>query len=338
LIKIIREEDEPKPKMIKAFKLNDTQAEAILNMRLRALRRLEEFEIKGEHKKLSAERKDLKALLRDEKLQWGRIAEEVQETRAKFGQKTALGKRRTAIGDAPAAVDVPVEALVERENLTVVCSEKGWIRAFKGHLEELGDLKFKADDRLGFAVRCESTDRILVFASNGRFYTLAADKLPGARGDGEPLKLMLDMNDADPVAMLVFKGGRRLLVAASDGRGFLAPEDDVVAQTRSGKQVLNLAEGARAVTASAAEGDAVAVIGSNRKLLLFPLAELPEMARGRGVILQKYKDGGLAGARVVSLEAGAWWRGGAEVALKEWIGARAQAGWIAPRGFPREMT
>ena len=338
VIKIIRREEEPKPVLMKRFDLSDAQAEAILNMRLRSLRKLEEMEIRRENESLTAEKKELARLLRDEDKRWERIAAEIGQIRTQFGEKTELGRRRTAIGEAPQVVDVPVEAMIERENLTVVCSQKGWIRAFKGHLDELGDLRFKADDALGFAVKCESTDRLLVFASNGRFYTLGADKLPGARGDGEPLKLMVDMADADPLAMLVFKGGRRLLVASSDGRGFLAPEDEVVAQTRAGKQVLNLGEGARAVTASVAEGDTVAVLGSNRKLLLFPIAELPEMARGRGVILQKYKDGGLAGARVIAAAAGAWWRGGGDVSLKEWTGARAQAGWIAPRGFPRELS
>jgi topoisomerase-4 subunit A len=335
VIRIIRTEDEPKPVLIARFRLTDNQEEAILNMRLRSLRKLEEMEIRGEHSKLTAERKELNRLLADEKLRWDRIAAEIADLRARFGEKTALGRRRTALGEAPAEVAVPAEALIERENLTVICSQKGWIRAFKGHLEDLSDLRFKTDDSLGFALRCESTDRILVFASNGRFYTLGADKLPGARGDGEPLKIMLDMGEADIAQMMLFKGGRRLLVASSDGRGFLVPEDEVLAQTRAGKQVLNLGEGARAVVCVPAEGDTVAVIGENRKLLFFPLSELPEMTRGRGVALQKYKDGQLADARVWRWADGGWWRGAQDTDLRPWRGERGQAGRLPPPGFPR---
>jgi topoisomerase-4 subunit A len=304
-------------------------------MRLRSLRKLEEMEIRGEHAKLTAERKELNRLLKDEKLRWERIAAEISELRARFGEKTALGRRRTAVGEAPAEVLVPVEALIERENLTVICSQKGWIRAFKGHLEDLSDLRFKTDDALGFALRCESTDRILVFATNGRFYTLGADKLPGARGDGEPLKIMLDMGDADIVQMLLFRGGRKLLVASSDGRGFVVPEDEVLAQTRAGKQALNLGEGAKARVCTLAEGDTVAVIGENRKLLFFPLDQLPEMGRGRGVTLQKYKDGELADARVWRWADGGWWRGAQDANLRPWKGERGQAGRLPPPGFPR---
>ncbi len=245
LIKIIREEDEPKPKMIKAFKLTDLQAEAILNMRLRALRRLEEFEIKGEHKKLTAERKDLKALLKDEKLQWGKIADEVQETKRKFGGKTPLGRRRTELADAPAEVEHAVEDFVEREPVTIVCSDKGWIRAAKGHLDDkaAGELKYKEGDSPRFAVHAQSTDKILVFGTNGRFYTLGCDKLPSARGHGEPIRLMIELgNEQDIVDLAVFKGGRKFLVASDAGRGFIVPEDEVVAQTKNGKQVLNLAD------------------------------------------------------------------------------------------------
>jgi topoisomerase-4 subunit A len=335
VIRIIRTEDEPKPVLMTRFGLTDNQAEAILNMRLRSLRKLEEMEIRGEHGRLTAERRGLERLLSDEKLRWDRIAAEIGEIRTKFGEKTALGRRRTVLGDAPAELAVPVEALIERENLTVICSEKGWVRAFKGHLEELSDLRFKTDDSLGQALRCESTDKILVFASNGRFYTLGADKLPGARGDGEPLKMMLDMGDAEIVHMMLFKGGRKLLVASSDGRGFVVPEDEVLAQTRAGKQVLNLGEGAKARVCAVVDGDMVAVIGDNRKLLFFRLSELPEMARGRGVALQKYKDGELADVKVWRWADGGWWRGGGEVDLKPWRGERGQAGRLPPPGFPR---
>src|ERR1700716_2550793 len=245
LNKIIREEDEPKPKMIKAFKLSDLQAEAILNMRLRALRRLEEFEIKGEHKKLSGERKDLRALLKDETLQWAKISEEVQETKRKFGGKTELGRRRTELADAPAEIEHAVEDFVEREPITVVCSEKGWIRAAKSHLDEkaVAELKYKEGDGPRFAIHAQSIDKVLVFATNGRFYTLGCDKLPSARGHGEPIRLMIELgNEQDIVDLEVFKGGRKFLVASDAGRGFVVPEDEVVAQTKNGKQVLNLAD------------------------------------------------------------------------------------------------
>jgi topoisomerase-4 subunit A len=299
------------------------------------LRKLEEMEIRGEHDRLTVEHRELEKLLGDEKLRWERIAREIAEIRSRFGEKTPIGRRRTVVGDAPVEVAVPVEALIERENLTVICSEKGWIRAFKGHLEDISELRFKTDDSLGFALRCESTDKILVFASNGRFYTLGADKLPGARGDGEPLKMMLDMGEAGIVQMLVFKGGRRLLVASSDGRGFVAPEDEVLAQTRAGKQVLNIGEGSEARVCAIVEGDTVAVIGDNRKLLFFPLDQLPEMTRGRGVTLQKYKDGALADVRTFRWADGGWWRGAQDTNLRPWKGERAQAGRLPPPGFPR---
>ena len=272
LIKIIREEDEPKPKMIKTFKLTDLQAEAILNMRLRALRRLEEFEIRGEHKKLSAERKDLKALLKDEKLQWGRIAEEVQETKAKFGQKTELGKRRTEVADAPVEIEHAIEDFVEREPVTIVLSAKGWIRAAKGHLDakQAEELKYKEGDEKKFFLHAQSTDKILVFGTNGRFYTLGCDRLPGARGHGEPIRLMIELgNEQDIVDLAVLKGGRKFLVASDAGRGFIVPEDDVVAQTKNGKQVLNLAdkEKAQAFSVVPEGADSIAALSEGRKLL-----------------------------------------------------------------------
>jgi topoisomerase-4 subunit A len=325
--------------MMKKWDLTDLQAESILNMRLRALRKLEEIEIKKEHDSLSAEKKDINALLKNEDKRWLRIAEEIGEIRARFGEKTELGKRRTAIADAPKEVIVPIEALIERENITVVCSEKGWVRAFKGHLDDaaIGEAKFKADDKLAFALKAESTDKILVFASNGRFYTISADKLPGARGDGEPLKLMLDMGDASVVQMLVHKGGRKLIVASSDGRGFVVPEDEVIAQTRAGKQVLNVAEGVAAIACALVDGDTVGVRGSSKKLLLFPITELPEMSRGRGVILQRYKDGQLTEIRTFNIAQG--WPVGfkdsdkKDNAPQNWLGARGQAGLLPPKGF-----
>jgi len=340
VIRIIRTEDEPKAVLMRKFSLTDVQAEAILNMRLRALRKLEEIEIRREHAALLAEKKDLNALLKDEGRRWKKIAEEVEEIRKKFGDKTANGKRRTEIGDAPAPVIVPIEALIEREPITVVCSQKGWIRAFKGHLQDVSELRYKEGDGPRFDFHAESTDKLLAFATNGRFYTIAADRLPRGRGDGEPLKLMVEMgNETEIVALMPFKGGRKFLVASSDGRGFLVPEDEVVAQTRVGKQVLNVSAPAEARVCRPVEGDMVAVVGENRKLLLFKLGELPEMARGRGVILQKYRDGGLSDARTFKRADGLTWRSGqgvrTETNLKDWIGERAQAGRLPPHGFPK---
>jgi topoisomerase-4 subunit A len=342
VIRIIRQEDDPKAKMMRKWKLTDTQAEAILNMRLRALRKLEEIEIRTEHKALTAERKDLKGLLKDEDRRWKTIAAEIDALRKEFGPSSPLGRRRTEIADAPAPIEVPIEALVEREPVTVLCSDKGWIRTMKGHLtpEQLAEVKYKEGDRAKFVLTAQSTDKLLLFGTNGRFYTLGVDKLPGGRGHGEPVRLMLDLgNDQDLVQVLVHKPGRKLLVAAADGRGFVVPEEEVVAQTRAGKQALNLAEGVEAAVCTPAEGDHVAVVGENRKLIVFPLSELPEMTRGRGVTLQKYKDGGLSDAKVFTLAEGLIWRSGertrTETDLGPWIGKRAQAGRLPPHGFSK---
>ncbi len=340
VIKIIRTQDDPKAAMIKKWKLTENQADAILNMRLRALRKLEEIEIKREHDGLSAEKKELARLLKDEDRRWAAIGDEIKDIRAKYGEKTALGKRRTEIGDAPVAVVVPIEALIEREPVTVVVSQKGWVRAFKGHMDDkaIDEVRYKEGDGPRFAMRAESTDKLLVFATNGRFYMIPGDKLPRGRGDGENLKMLVDMgNEADFVELLMFKGGRKFLVAASDGRGFVVPEDEVVAQTRAGKQVLNVGEGVMARAMALVEGDTVAVIGKNRKLLLFPLTELPEMSRGRGVTLQKSKGGELDSVRTFTLSAG--WPVGfkdsdkKENAPKNWMGVRGQAGLLPPKGF-----
>ena len=342
LIKIIREEDEPKPKMIAAFGLTDMQAEAILNMRLRALRRLEEFEIRGEHKKLSAERKDLKALLKDEGLQWEAIADEVRETKKKFGGKTELGRRRTELADAPAEIEHTIEDFVEREPVTVILSEKGWIRAAKGHLDDkaAGELKYKEGDTARFAIHAQSTDKILLFGSNGRFYTVGCDRLPSARGQGEPIRLMIELgNDQDIVQLDVFKGGRKFLVASDAARGFIVPEDEVVAQTKNGKQVLNLADKEKAqVLAIVPDGaNSIAVLSEGRKLLIFPLDEVPEMGRGRGVLLQKSKGDQLSDAPAFVLSAGLPWGNRTIPAadLKFWRGERAQAGRMPEKGWPR---
>jgi topoisomerase-4 subunit A len=309
-------------------------------MRLRSLRKLEEIEIKREHATLSKERKELKGLLADEGKRWDAIAEEVRSIRERFGKKTPLGKRRTELGEPPSDVIVPLEAMVEREDVTVLCSEKGWIRAVKGHLADDGDSKYKDGDAGKFFLPCQTTDKLVVFATDGKFYTLGVDKLPGGRGHGEPVRLMIDLaQDHDIVAVLVHKPGRKLILASSDGRGFVVEENEVLAQTRAGKQIMTLGDGARATACAPASGDTVAVIGENRKLLLFPLAEMPALNRGRGVILQKYRGGGLSDVKVFDRAGGLSWKAGGRVMtetdLTPWIGQRAQAGRLPPRGFAR---
>ncbi len=341
VIKIIREYDDAKERMIKRWKLSDVQAEAILNMRLRSLRKLEEIAIKKELAELTAEEKAKKGLIADEKAQWKAIETDIQELSKEFGPKTLLGKRRTTIGKPPAVIEVPVEALMEREPITVLCSQKGWIRAAKGHGLNLADIKYKEGDEARFVVQTFTTDKLLAFASNGRFYTLDIGKLPGGRGHGEPIRLMIDLdNDHDLVTLFPHLPGSKLLLASNDGRGFIVPTDEVLAQTRNGKQVLNLGDGGKAQVCAPAEGDTVAVVGDNHKLLLFPIAEMPEMTRGRGVIMQRYHDGGLADAKVFKKVDGLTWRQGesrtrTETELSTWAGQRASAGRVAPRGFPQ---
>jgi topoisomerase-4 subunit A len=341
VIAIIRNEDEPKPVLMKRFKLNDRQAEAILNMRLRSLRKLEEIEIKGENRKLKDEQKVLKALLASEKDQWKTIDGELAEARKLFDPKSELGRRRSDFGDAPLTDDVAIEALVLREPITVVLSQKGWIRALKGRVEDLSDLKYKEGDAPLFSIFAETTDKILMFASDGRVYTLAGDKLPGGRGHGEPIRLLIDLpDDHAPIAIATFVGGRKFLLASQSGRGFIAPEDELVALKRAGKQVLNVDPGEEAVAAAPVEGDHVAVIGENRKLLLFALKELPEMTRGKGVRLQAYKDGGLADIATFDKAEGFSWVDSSGRKFipddwKTWLGKRAQAGRLPPRGFPK---
>ncbi len=340
VIRIIRTEDEPKPALIKFFDLTEVQAEAILNMRLRSLRRLEEMEIKNEHKKLSKEQSELQALLSSEGKRWTAIAGEIGKIKTEFGQDTDLGRRRTLLADAPSAIVVPIEAFIDREPITVVLSEKGWIRAMKGHGETAEDLKFKEGDSLHMILKAETTDKILIFASDGRFYTLGGDKLPKGRGHGEPLRILIDMaNDVGVVAMMVHRPDRKLLVASQSGRGFLAEESELIAQTRAGRMVLNVEDGDKAAFCISALGDSVAIIGENRKLLVFKLDEIPVMSRGRGVMLQKYRDGGAADIQVFRLEDGLTWRLGererVEKDLLPWVGKRASIGRLPPTGFPR---
>ncbi len=341
VIRIIREEDEPKKELIKTFELTDTQAEAILNMRLRSLRKLEEMEIKKEDRKLKGERKDLRALIKSDDLQWQRISEEIKEIKAKFGQKTELGKRRTSFEDAPAADIIDFEEMIPKEPITVICSEKGWIRTMKGHVEKTGDIKYKEGDRARFILYTETTDKLLLFSTNGRFYTLGCDKLPGGRGNGEPVRLMTDMDEAqDIVDLFVYEPDGKLVVAASSGYGFIVAQEDVIATKRSGKQILNVSGDVEAQACADASGDHVAVIGENRKLLLFPAEDLPQMTRGRGVKLQKYKDGGLSDVITFDFDDGLTVidTGGRQRVfedLRDWLGARGNAGRLPPKGFPR---
>jgi topoisomerase IV subunit A len=344
VIRIIRNEDEPKPALIKAFKLTEVQAEAILNMRLRSLRKLEEMEIRSEDKDLRKELKGIEGLLASEPEQWKKVAEQVGKVRDMFGPKTPLGKRRTTFADAPehdlAAIE---EALVEREPVTVVVSDKGWIRTLKGHVEDLSGLAFKQDDKLGFAFFAETTSKLLLFATNGKFYSLDVAKLPGGRGHGEPIRQFIDLEpEAAPVTLFVNKGGRKFLVASHEGQGFVVNEDDCVGTTKKGKQVLNVDMPNEACAITEVLGNTVAVIGENRKMLVFPLDQTQEMPRGRGARLQKYKDGGLSDIAVFDAKAGLTWKdsAGREFSatmkeLAEWQGTRADAGRLAPKGFPK---
>jgi topoisomerase IV subunit A len=339
VIRIIREEEQPKPRLSARFKLSDAQAEAILNMRLRSLRKLEEMEIRKEHRTLARERKDIEVLLKDEKLRWQRVAAELEGIGARFGGGP-LGARRTEIGTAPPAVDISSDAFIEREALTVVLSEKGWIRALKGTVAESGELRFKEGDRHRLLVPCQSTDRLTLFATNGRAYSLKAADLPRGRGDGQPVRLLAELGNEDEVLALFVPGeDDRYLVASSGGRGFVVKGAGLAAEKRTGKQVLNLRPGEEAAVCVPAQGDHVAVIGTSRKLLVFPLEQVPEMERGAGVILQRYKDGGLVDAKVFRLAGGLTWKSGertrTETALRDWLGERAQAGRLPPPGFPR---
>jgi topoisomerase-4 subunit A len=322
--------------------LTDVQAEAILNMRLRSLRRLEEMELVRERDTLMEERAGLEDLLSSDDLQWTSIAQQIRETKKAFGKNYAGGARRSTFAEAGEVQDVPIEAMIDREPITVVCSQMGWIRAMTGHIDLTRELKFKDGDGPRHIFHAETTDRLLIFGSNGRFYTLPASNLPGGRGMGEPVRLMVDLpNEVAIVDLFIHKPARKLLVASTAGDGFVVPEDDVIAQTRSGKQVINVRGETRALLCKPVTGDSVAVVGENRKVLVFPLDELPEMGRGKGVRLQKYKDGGLSDATTFTRADGLSWHDPAgrtrtETDLAEWAGKRAGIGRMAPRGFPRD--
>jgi topoisomerase IV subunit A len=341
VIKIIREEDEPKQELMRFFKLTELQANAILDTRLRSLRKLEEMELKRELGDLTKEKAEIEGLLGSESGQWKAVAGQIREGRKMFGPDTALGKRRTTFAEVPDTSGIDfAEAMVEREPVTVFCSEKGWIRMVKGHQTETADIKYKDGDRERFVLRVETTDKLVVLGTDGRFYTLAVDKLPRGRGFGEPLRLMIDLaNDAELVSLFKHEPGRRLLVAASNGRGFQVDEDEVIAQTRGGKQVMSVGDGVEAKFCVPVEGDSVAVIGNNRKLLVFSLEEVPVMGRGRGVMLQKYTDGSLADVTTFSFAQGLSWKSGertrVETDMSLWKSHRGTAGRTPPNGFPK---
>ncbi|MDC1264647.1 DNA topoisomerase IV subunit A, partial [Amylibacter sp.] len=342
VIEIIRNEDEPKKIMMKEFSLSEVQVEAILNMRLRSLRKLEEIELRTELDSLQLERADLDDLLASEKMQWERIINELRETRKVFGKNSDSGNRRTELAEAPDFEEVPIEAMIEKEPITVVCSSMGWLRAMKGHVDLSQELKYKDGDEKRFVFHAETTDKLLMFGGNGRFYTMSCSELPGGRGMGEPIRLIVDLpNDANMVDLFIHQPDRKLLLASSAGDGFVVEENDIVAQTRTGKQVLNVKGDITALICKPVVGDFVATVGQNRKVLIFPIDELPIMSRGKGVRMQKYKDGGLNDATTFHFIDGLSWldpagRRRIETELADWIGKRAGAGRMAPRGFPRE--
>ena len=344
VIRIIRDEDEPKDALMTRFALTEVQANYILDTRLRSLRRLEEMQLRKENEALEAEKAGIEELLGDEAKQWKTIQLQIRDLKKKFSPESKIGKRRTTFDLAPNMADVDLtEAMIEREPVTVVLSRKGWIRALKGHVADVSGVTFKGDDELLISFFAETTSKLLLIASNGRAFTLDASKLPGGRGFGEPLRVMVDVEEgADVFAAFPYKPGAKMFVASSDGRGFLAPQDEMIGNTRKGKGLLTLDAGSRMAVIIPAVGDHVATMGENRKLLVFPLADLPEMARGKGVRLQRYKDGGLADARVFAIADGLTWQDSAnrtftvgKPELNEWIGARAEAGRLPPKGFPK---
>jgi len=344
VIRIIREEDDPKVELMRVFTLTEIQANAILDTRLRSLRKLEEMELKREFEAQTTEKAQIERLLGSEARQWKVLAADIREVRKAFGPDTKLGKRRTTFSEAVPMADVDLaEAIMEREPLTFVLSDKGWVRTLKGHVQDLSSLQFKGDDSFKLSFFTDSTAKILVLASNGKLYTLDAGKLPGGRGFGDPVKLMVDFDEgADVVTAVPYRPGAKLLVVGSDARGFVAPQDDIVSSTRKGKQLLNVRAPARAVLLLPVEGDHVAAIGENRKLIVFPLRQVAVMSRGSGVRLQRYRDGGISDARVFRLEDGLTWTDTsgrtwtvAKADLGDWLGNRGDAGRLPPKGFPK---
>ncbi len=344
IIAIIREEDEPKPVMMERFGLTDNQVEAILNMRLRSLRKLEEFEIRKEFDGLSKEKADIESLLASEEKQWQTVAWEIGEVKKKFAKATEIGRRRTQFAEAPEADDAAIQqAMIEKEPITVVVSEKGWIRALKGHISDTATLTFKEGDALKVAFPAQTTDKILIITTGGKAYTLGGDKLPGGRGHGEPLRIMVDMeNDQDVLTAFVHDPQRKQLIASTAGNGFIVAEAELVANTRKGKQIMNVSYPDETKLLVPISGDHAAVVGENRKMVIFPLSQVPEMSRGKGVRLQRYKDGGVADIRCFAIADGLTWEDSAgrtftktKDDLAEWLGDRAGAGRAVPKGFPR---
>lgn len=340
IIEIIRGEDDAKAVMIKEFALTDNQAEAILNMKLRSLRKLEESQIKEEYDELSEEKDGLESLLSSEDKQWQAIAEEIRQTSQRFGKKTALGRRRTEFGEVAETVEVPIEALIEKEPITVILSQKGWIRGLKGHVDLKGEFKFKDDDELAFALHAQTTDKIVILDSSGKFFNVSANEIPTGRGFGQPLRLMVDIANQDMVtAMFVFEPKASYLLASHEGRGFIVDENHLIAQTRNGRKIMNVADGEKTTFCTKVCGDMVAIVGENRKLLIFKTEEIPTMARGRGVVLQKYKDGGLSDIQFFNEADGFSFNRsggvGVETNLLTWLGHRGQIGKLVPFGFPK---
>ncbi|WP_454848937.1 DNA topoisomerase IV subunit A [Rhizobium binxianense] len=344
VIRIIREEDEPKPVMMARWDLTDNQVEAILNMRLRALRKLEEIEIRKEHDELTKEKADIEALLASDEKQWQTVAWEIGEVKKKFAKATEIGRRRTQFADAPEADEEAIQqAMIEKEPITVVVSEKGWIRALKGHISDTAALAFKEGDGLKVAFPAQTTDKIVIVTTGGKAFTLGGDKLPGGRGHGEPLRIMIDMeNDQDVLTAFVHDPARKMLIVSTVGNGFVVPEAEMVANTRKGKQIMNVSMPDETKLIVPVVGDHVAVVGENRKLLVFPLAQVPEMSRGKGVRLQRYKDGGISDVRCFAIADGLTWEDSAgrtftrnREELAEWLADRATAGRVVPKGFPR---
>ncbi|WP_086994134.1 DNA topoisomerase IV subunit A [Rhizobium sullae] len=344
VIRIIREEDEPKPVMVARWGLTDNQVEAILNMRLRSLRKLEEFEIRTEFAELTTEKAGIEALLASEEKQWQTVAWEIGEVKKKFAKATEIGRRRTQFAEAPEADEQAIQhAMIEKEPITVVVSEKGWIRALKGHIADTASLTFKEGDALKIAFPAQTTDKILVVTTGGKAFTLGGDKLPGGRGHGEPLRIMVDMeNDQDVLTAFVHDPARKQMIVSTVGNGFVVAESEMAANTRKGKQVMNVAMPDETKLIVPVSGDHVAVVGENRKMLVFPLAQVPEMARGKGVRLQRYKDGGISDVRCFAIADGLVWEDSAgrtftknKEELAEWLADRASAGRLVPKGFPR---
>ena len=344
VIRIIREEDQPKEVLVKTFSLSDVQVDYVLDTRLRALRRLEEMQLRRENEELLKEQAAIDGLLADESAQWKVIALDIRAVKKKYGLDTKIGKRRTSFEDAPqAAAGDLAESLIEREPVTIVVSQKGWIRALKGHVADLANIGFKGDDTLKLSFFAETTSKLLVVATNGKVFTLEAAKVPGGRGAGEPIRLMADIDEGEDVfAVLPYRAGARMLMAGADGRGFVVAQNEMVGGTRKGKAMLVLDPGGKVALIVPADGDHAAVIGENRKLLVFPLLQVTEMARGKGVRLQKYKDGGIADAKVFALAAGLTWRDTSgrtwtvsAVDLKDWVGNRGESGRLPPKGFPK---